>query len=298
MSNPTSTDDPQPTATDGQGDAKAAAKPPLKPRYSRRRSSGLHPPFNRPGPRSRSHSRFSTVTDKGQVQPSTEDLTKISSLAPPPDAGLAEATIIAPERRASPLPSPRSEFSNPVTPGITIHDTEGKEIGNSRPQSPQTPTLIPSTDGSSTRPTRGGIAYPFSLRVRGEGRDVNASMVTLQSVNENVPSSPISASAAPAAVAGGEAGEGKDKVVNGEGEKEPEVGEQERPGIERFETAADTYLTYNSNGKNDAKENGAGIETAERPGVERFETAQEDLSTLANGEHRKSDASVRSYTAW
>jgi len=44
-------------------------------------------------------------------------------------------------------------------------------------------TVVPPTDTNTTRPFRGGIAYPFSLRVKGQEGEVNASTVTLQSVD-------------------------------------------------------------------------------------------------------------------
>lgn len=154
------------------------------------------------------------------------------------------------------MPSPRSELSSTdvMTPGIVIDDF-------SRPQSPE--TLIPATDGLSTRPTKGGIAYPFSLKVEGDGREVNASTVTLQSVSVETPTTetpnPIQPNSDPEPAATPVA---EEKV--------------ERPGVERFVTAGFGDLnTAAADSNNDEK-------AAERPGVERFETAQEDLTTLAN----------------
>lgn len=154
--------------------------------------------------RSRSRSRRAPVTDKGQAS-STDDLARLAL----PSPGLAEATRIAPERYASFLPSPKSEYSSfgdLPTPRIAVDGT-----ATSRPQSPE--TLIPTTDTLSTRPTRGGIAYPFSLKVEGGDRNVNASTATLQSVNV-------------------EDGEGIANVVGSEKDKKVE-----RPVVERFETA-------------------------------------------------------------
>jgi hypothetical protein len=288
-------ENPDQEAKTSTADGSTELKPPPKPRASRRRSSGLHP-HKQGTDRSRSHSRVNTVTDKGQITPSVEDLTRSTTAAPTPGLGLAEATPIAPERKASPLPSPRSEFSAP--PGIVIQDTDTDMDAlsfTSRPQSPQ--TLIPETDGSSTRPTRGGVAYPFSLRVEGVEGDVNASMVTLQSVGG---ADGVGAGEGQ----GGEKGEGV-VVEKGVGQTsaaaaatatavkqehdeaqagqlaEKEVGE--RPGIERFETAG-----MGDFGKS---EGGAGLglekEKLERPGVERFETAQEDLAMLAGANGSK-----------
>jgi acetyl esterase/lipase len=227
---------------------------PTSPASKTHRKSGLRPDRNTTS-RSRSHSRVTTVTDRGQIAASMEDLNRLA----PPTPGYADATKIAPERKASPLPSPTSELSSldatgGATPGIMIDDV-------SRPQSPNTPTLIPETDGSSTRPTRGGIAYPFSLRVEGENRDVNPSMVTLQSVNVQEGEGLASEIPPPDVVGDTHNGEVSD------------TDKGERPTVERFVTAAPGDLSGET-----GKE-----EKAERPGVERFETAQEDLSVLANG---------------
>lgn len=218
----------------------------------------------KPSSRSRSRSHHSAVTDKGQAPATTasslENMKVLSHLAPPVP-GFAEATQCAPERKASPLPSPQAETNSlnltPTTPGLLLDDT-------SRPQSP--PTLIPDTDGLSTRPTRGGIAYPFTLKVDGEGRDVNASTVTLQSVHVGTPLQEIRP-----------AGDVNEKSEAVSPPQDNNFDEKERPVVERFVTAqiGDLGLGSVENEKEKEKE--------ERPGVERFETAQEDLSTLANG---------------
>jgi hypothetical protein len=124
---------PNHTKTDGAADSKP----------KRGRTMGLSAPGMK---LSRSHSRHSAVTDKGQVEVPMEDLSKIVS-APP---GLAEATVLAPERSASPLPSPRSELNNPP-PGIVVSDN---------PMSPD--TLIPATDTLSTR----YVTSMYELHVR------------------------------------------------------------------------------------------------------------------------------------
>ncbi|KAF2269654.1 alpha/beta-hydrolase [Lojkania enalia] len=207
--------------TDGRTNSKST-KPAPKPRRSFTRGRHtLAPILN-----SRSRSRHSSVTDRGQIRTSQEDL---SSLAPP-NPNLAEATVIAPERSASPLPSPHSD----IIPSIAVEDL-------SRPQSPK--TLIPTTDGLSTRPTCGGIAYPFTLRVGGEGREINASTVTLQSVSVESPG------------------------VSDENKKFLDDGLRKVAGAEKE--------TIPGVGDADAQEKGGVLE---RPGVERFETAKEDLS--------------------
>jgi hypothetical protein len=182
------------------------------------------------------------VTDKGQANTSGDDLSTI----PPP---IPNHTDITSDRQASPLPSPTSELPNSPTIGIVVSDN---------PQSPA--TLIPATDGSSTRPTKGGIAYPFSLKVDEPGaKGSNASMITLDSVGITTP---------PAIDVPHEDMEFAFIASNVEPTKESES--TERPEMERFYTSG----------------TGAGLFSdgvpAERPGVERFETAHEDLSTLAS----------------
>ncbi|KAH4606154.1 hypothetical protein HBI24_073680 [Parastagonospora nodorum] len=241
----TATQKPDQLRTDGAVDAKSATSP--------KRSRGTTLAALRPS-RTRSHSRHSAVTDKGQANTSLE---KVSSIAPP--APLAEATQIAPERRASPLPSPTGELDSPenlpsLGPGIVISD---------HPESPA--TLIPATDGSSTRPTKGGIAYPFSLSVAGQ--HANASMLTLDSVGiatppaVDVPHSEKELSAI-------------DPVV------EPSKESGDRPTPERFYTAAPGAGLFSSGAEPEEVE---GAQKVDRPPVERFQTAQEDLGLLAMG---------------
>lgn len=173
--------------------------------------------------------------------------------------GLADATVIAPERKASPLPSPRSEVSSAglFTPNIVI----SADSDTDRPQSPE--TLIPATDTLTTRPIRGGVAYPFSLRVEGkDAGDANASTLTLQSVSVATPA------VEEFSKEDKELGAPVDEGISND------VKEVERPGVERFVTAGVGELKGVG---------GEGTQQPERPGVERFETAQEDLSTLANG---------------
>jgi hypothetical protein len=151
-------------------------------------------------------------------------------------------------------------------------------------------TLIPDTDTLTTRPTRGGVAYPFSLKVEGEGRQANASMLTLQSVNVNtgeergndvVPMLPspleneeMNLESAELAALSNE----EESVVPAALSDEEK---SERPNMERFVTADTGGLLNGMSGV--SKSEGETEKTTERPGVERFETAMEDLSMLANG---------------
>jgi hypothetical protein len=216
--------------------------------------------------RSRSHSRHSAVTDKGQTEVAMDDLSKIVS-APP---GLAEATTLAPERSVSPLPSPMSELSSPglPPPGIVVSDN---------PMSPD--TLIPVTDTLSTRPTAGGIAYPFSLKVDGpEGKDVNASTLTLASVNITTPPAVETEKQLGSMVPAMESAPATESApVVTSAPATASVNEQllreGRPGMERFETAVmGSGAGLFSNGTLEKEE-----VKVERPPVERFETAREDF---------------------
>ncbi|KAL1610569.1 hypothetical protein SLS60_002238 [Paraconiothyrium brasiliense] len=237
---------PDTTATDGATDGASDPKSPTTPRSTRRKSAKHLEPAQSTA-RSRSRSRHSTVTDRGQITASMENLSHLA----PPTPSLADATVIAPERDGS---------HGAPTPTLVLPADE------QRPQSP--PTLIPATDGTSTRPTRGGIAYPFSLRVGGEGNaSTNASMVTLESVHMGTPGLEEGGKGFPVVNGGGDAmeKEGKDEVEK----------VQDRPGVERFVTADLGALATDP-----APHTEAG--NVERPGVERFETAREDLSTMAS----------------
>jgi hypothetical protein len=168
-----------------------------------------------------------------------EDLSHLA----PPTPSLADATVLAPERDGS---------NGPSTPTFVLSKNEEESV-----QSP--PTLIPATDTLSTRPTRGGVAYPFTLRVDGErNSNANASMLTLQSMNLVSPGLEVERK---------ELGF-VDGEKNGQRDEEAEKA-GDRPGVERFVTADIGTLS-------------AANDNVERPGVERFETAREDLSTLAD----------------
>ncbi|KAF2472576.1 alpha/beta-hydrolase [Lindgomyces ingoldianus] len=254
---PSTTDEPPtPPIVDGAASSKPEPTSPKQPPKDRRRTFSRTRPSNLklppPTSRSRSHSRHSNVIDKGQITLSMEDLTHLAPVAP----GLADATVIAPERRASLLPFPTSPIG--TTPRIEVEDM-------SRPQSPE--TLIPLSHTLSTRPTRGGVAYPFRLKVEGEeGKEVNASTVTLQSLSVGEWEEP----GTPGLVVDGEQRVG----VDGTGEK------VERPCPERFVTAGVGdfgHVDDEAIGGNRGR-----AEKEERPGVDRPETAHEDLSTLAS----------------
>jgi hypothetical protein len=264
-------------ATDGAADSKLQ-----KPKRSG--TAKLAAPTG--AKRTRSHSRHSTVTDRGQTNISLEDLSK---LAP---AG----TGIAPERTES--SALRGETSNTFSPpGVVVSD---------HPLSPD--TLIPATDGLSTRPTKGGIAYPFSLKVDGaERQDVNASMLTLQSLNVTTPPA-VDAEQKEKELGGLSAVTSLQFDVAGPSvgqstflayapadsfaalpSTEPAQAEQTspdasaeiaRPGVQRYYTGAPGAGLFSDGVQsNDA-------EKVARPPVERFETAQEDLNTLAANNER------------
>lgn len=117
--------------------------------------------------------------------------------------------------------------------------------------------MIPGTDGTSTRPTKGGIAYPFSLKVDGQsGHSANASMVTLQSMNLATPPAAEDAkelgNAAPGHLSFAAPGAG---LFSGQWVRDDEAGAElptpgrERPGVERFETAREDLGTFDGRDK-------------------------------------------------
>jgi hypothetical protein len=201
------------------------------------------------------------VTDQGQTGLPADDLTKIDLPLP----GLADATTLAPERYASVLPSPSSGLSSPggLPPNIILSDNPENSS-----------TIIPATDTLTTRPTAGGIAYPFSLKVEGpEGKDVNASTLTLASVNITTPP----------AVDHVEGEKQMGSIVSiGESVNE-QVLKEERPGVERYFTAAQGAGLF-SDGVSEERVAEVEKEKVNRPHVERFETAQDGLGMLGGGE--------------
>lgn len=213
--------------------------------------------------RSRSRSRHSAVTDKGQATSSLEDVSRLA----PPVPGLAEATRIAPERKLSQLSSTETSTNASVSamspPGVVISD---------HPQSPA--TLIPPTDGSSTRPTKGGIAYPFSLKVNGADDDArNASMLTLQSLNVATPPA-VEVSL-----------QDKQSVAPAKPLDEENIGTDDpSPRVERHHKAGTGAGLFSDGVEADPTKH---AEKSERPPVERFETAYEDLSPYLKGKAKE-----------
>lgn len=239
------------------------------------------------------------MTDRGQVNTSEDDLQKLSSQfsrVAPPDSGLAEATVIAPERTHSGLPPQMTGSAQ--TPGVIVSD---------EPTSP--PTIVPDTEGTSTRPSKGGIAYPFSLKVDGQGHRANASTVTLQSVALMTPPAVDESMqlgdftvVTPAAVY--ESKQLGDAMATPQVELSRQLGDSTvmtPAAVHETKQLGDDLATPHitadpilpSNGHYFANAPGAGLFSGqwvpatpaaeqERPGYERFETAQEDLSTLAS----------------
>ncbi|OCL03697.1 alpha/beta-hydrolase [Glonium stellatum] len=173
-------------ASHADGAADTKARPKTLPKSRRRASStraarlGL---LAANGSRSRSH--HSTVTDRGQADADIEHLEHLA----PPTPGYAEAT--------------------PAATPLEIEKQTTLASSKSRPRSP--PTIVPQSDTHSVRPTRDGIAYPFKLAVEGEGRDVNASTVTLNDL--------------------------QDDRITEEDISSEDTEKADRPGIERFVTA-------------------------------------------------------------
>lgn len=216
------------TSTDGAVDTKE-----IKKKSSRRNILAAHR-VNCLRP----NSRHRPVTDQGQTGTSNDDV----------------PNVVRPLSAAAVEPN---EPSSQV-PNIIVSDN---------PQSPV--TIIPSTDGSSTRPFKGGIAYPFSLKVDGPaGQDVNASTVTLQSMNIATP---------PAIdIAQGEKDLGIQSLTTDAVNKQAL---QEQPDVESPIITKASSISMEVPAITDEK--------TERPPVERFETAKEDLSTLATTEEKK-----------
>ncbi|KAF2995365.1 hypothetical protein E8E13_003294 [Curvularia kusanoi] len=248
----------------------------------RSREAGLAPA--QPS-RTRSRSRHSTVTDRGQT--ADDELEKLSrefSRVAGPSTGLAEATVIAPERANSGLPP--QMLNSTQTPGIIVSD---------EPNSP--PTIVPESDGTSTRPSKGGIAYPFSLKVDGMGHRANASTVTLQSVSMVMTPPAVEenkqlgdamrlddmAVFTPAAVH--ESKQLGDALPTPHIEADPVLPSNgghfstDAPGAGLF---SGQWVPAEAGAAEEAQ-----VPALERPGVERFETAREDLSTIAAGGEEK-----------
>jgi len=183
----------------------------------------------------------------------------------PPASALTDTNSSLIQKKTS-LPAPNDEASGLLgkNPDIILSDN---------PQSPA--TIIPATDGSSTRPFKGGIAYPFSLKVdNAASKDANASTVTLQSLVITTPPAVEPTQHEPELCAEGITYESADKHAS-----------KERPEVERFFTAVpDTETLGNHDQGVDSH-----AETKNRPPVERFETAQEDVAMLVTGAEKKGE---------
>jgi hypothetical protein len=207
--------------------------------------------------RARSRSRHSAVTDQGQTDVLMDEFSKIEL----PKPGLADATRLAPERAASGLPPIIAEQDHLESPPNVI--------ASDNPALPS--TIIPDTDTLTTRPTAGGIAYPFRLKVDGaEGKDVNASTVTLASVNITTP---------PAI----DANEHEKQLGHAASISETindQLPKEQRSSTEKVSTSGKGAGLFNDG----VEEQDSREDKVERPPVERFETAHEDLSTLGAGD--------------
>lgn len=268
---------PETPVTDGAAD--------VTPKRSR--GMGLIASSMRIRSRSRSRSRHSAVTDHGQILDAQDPMptNNLSNIAPQVP-GLADATTLAPERSASAV-SLSLDSQNHDSLQTTIIPSDNPELPS---------TIIPATDTLTTRPTAGGIAYPFSLKVDGpDGKDVNASTLTLASVT--IPTPPAV----------------DDLQIELHTESETvneQVLKEERPGVERYFTAGPALESVTEGVEKEKEEEeeesyftvgpplepvAEGVEKekeeeevevgekVERPHVDRFVTAQEDLTTLAAG---------------
>lgn len=292
------------SSTTDNNTATSPAPTPRSPRSPRKSfKNSLLPPS-----RSRSRSHHSTVMYQNQTSSTSSPDLALSHLAPP-IPGYADATVLAPERTNSALPTPAIETSRTLDGAVPDTRDDGKaENENASVEVDAPDTLIPPTDTLTTRPTRGGVAYPFRLRVDGEeGREVNASTLTLASMQVGTPAA-IDDDAKMELQRDGAVGVADDAaVVPKDAEKEENGAEEgenraERPVPERFFTAVDVAdlargtgaADGDGGGNADALRNGdvaktdgdAGVAVAdvsekkegaaksERPGLgERFETA-------------------------
>lgn len=238
--------DSQPPNADGAAESKP----------QRNRTMGITKPKSA---RARSRSHHSHVTDQGQTEVLMDDLSRMEL----PKPGLADATRLAPERAASGLLSVFVEED--------IVESQPNVIASANPALPS--TIIPDTDTLTTRPTAGGIAYPFRLKIDGaEGRDVNASTVTLASVNVTTP---------PAT----DANEHEKQLGNSTSISETvndHMNEQRLVADRASLDGKGAGLFSSGVEKPESSEE----KKLERPPVERFETAQEHLDTVATVDAR------------
>jgi len=117
------------------------------------------------------------------------------------------------------------------------------------------------------------------LKVDGpDGRDVNASTLTLASLNVSTPPAVDGGNEEGkqlgSMVVGGESESVNERVLSGESVNE-QILKEERPGVERFFTAGAGAGLFSD---------GVVEEKVERPGVERFETAMDGLGMGAAGD--------------
>jgi hypothetical protein len=122
---------------------------------------------------------------------------------------------------------------HPATPAASEVGFLHPESATSRPQSPAAAGTVipPSKNGATTRPKHDGIAYPFKLKVDdkdGKPANRNPSLVTLDSGDAMSTRS-------------GRAGGAEDALdkLNGLDASEKTTEKDERPGVERYYTAAD-----------------------------------------------------------
>ncbi|KAK8233497.1 acetyl-hydrolase [Phyllosticta capitalensis] len=145
---------------------------------------------------SRPRSRRRTVTDEGQTETwhpaSTEgmlsDQLPTTSSPPPflslpvsssyPETGSIAATI------STRAPDPDTAFSSPIpSPRLSTSDAQQPLIVMSE-HADGSPTIIPPSNNTSTRPTCEGIAYPFKLQVG--NHKPNPSTTTLMSFQSSM----------------------------------------------------------------------------------------------------------------
>ncbi|KKY18087.1 putative alpha beta hydrolase fold-3 [Diplodia seriata] len=229
----------------------------------------------------RSRSRRRTITDEGQTDPSvppSPTLTRDALAAPvthaddgnstlaipaPAKPGTSAASVTATISTRAPedalsinTAAANSTFSSPLpSPGagqptvvISEHAAEGAP-----------PTIIPSTNNSSTRPFRDGIAYPFKLNAG--NHKANPSTTTLMSFQDSIRKSMDTSSIAESAATRPEESEREDR---------DDLHHEEK----RMETVEERIVEAQN--EDSEKPAAATAAAPERPAApERFTTAQE-----------------------